>query len=342
MLKARLETRLNRIWYEGQPPGRLLRWLETVYTRISRRRIRAQRKAASADLLDRPIVVVGNITAGGTGKTPLVIHLCQLLKSAGLTPAVVSRGYGRRSSKLVCLEGDEPVTLSGDEPLLIARRSGVAVAVGPDRAAATRRLFEQGADVVISDDGLQRADFPRSYEICVIDGSRGLGNQRLLPAGPLREAPDRLQRVDTVVVSGTPCGWDVPDDAVLMRFVVGDPVRVSGSEAMPIDEWRALQTGQKVLAIAGIGNPDRFFDTLTQLGIDFEPRAFPDHHLYTAADFGKDTGRRIIMTEKDAVKCRQLPLGDAWYLPISVTLPGEWEEEFVRSVTSLIATAKVA
>jgi tetraacyldisaccharide 4'-kinase len=165
MLKARLENRLTRIWYGDEPPGRLLGLLERIYARASRRRMRIQGQENAEDLVDRTIIVVGNITAGGTGKTPLVVRLCELLQSGGLKPAVVSRGYGRHSRELVCLEGHEPAELSGDEPRLIRARTGVPVAVGPDRPAAARLLFEQGAEVVISDDGLQRADFPRSYEI---------------------------------------------------------------------------------------------------------------------------------------------------------------------------------
>ncbi len=340
MLKSFLEPRLNRTWYGDRRPGWLLRLLEPVYARgFDKRRSRAMSNIPG-DLIGKAIVVVGNITVGGTGKTPLVIRLCRLLLEAGIKPAVVSRGYGRQGDRLVLINDSVPVDESGDEPRLIMQRTGVDVVVCRDRNEAARYLFGRGADVIISDDGLQRADFPRGYEICVIDGDRGLGNGRLLPAGPLRESADRLSSVDAIVVNGGNTSPRLPgaagDKAIGMHLQARHVESLDTQRQLSVDEWVSMPGSGRVFAVAGIGHPERFFGTLTELGISFEERAFPDHHTYTAADFSDIQHERILMTEKDAVKCRQLQLTDAWCLPVTACLPDDWEHAFTERIRQLI------
>jgi tetraacyldisaccharide 4'-kinase len=175
----------------------------------------------------------------------------------------------------------------------------------------------------------------------VVDGQRGLGNRRLIPAGPLREPAGRLESVDAVVLTEPREASGIAVDTIPMHLVPGDPVRLRDERTTPMRSWRQEPLERRMLAVAGIGNSERFFDTLQRLGIDFEPRAFPDHHLYTAADFEGQTDRRIVMTEKDAVKCRQLALNDAWYLPVSAVLPEDWEREFLQRILSLAAGSGV-
>ncbi len=336
MIRSRLESLVTRRWYGGQPPGFFLRLLETLYVLLFRWSQRRAQARFAVDLANRPIVVVGNITAGGTGKTPLVIRLCALLQAAGLTPGVVSSGYGREGKGLVVVDGSQPIALAGDEPSLIHQRTGVKVAVGPDRSAAARRLFQLGVDVVISDDGLQRPNFPRQFEICVVDGERLIGNGHLLPAGPLREPADRLDRVDAVVINGQGPVLEKTAPAVRMNLAPGALTRLDHQEQLELAAWQKRVGEQSVFAIAGIGHPQRFFALLTHLGIAHRARAFPDHHAYTSADFTGVKGSAIVMTEKDAVKCQGLGLANAWFLPVTARLPAEWEKYFVASIQQIV------
>lgn len=327
--RADTEVRMNEIWYgKGRAPA-WLRALVPVY-RIGQRLDKWwQSRRRPSDLESACVVVVGNITVGGSGKTPLVIRLCRILRDAGLAPGVISRGYGgqERGLRLVSPASDPGVV--GDEPLLIAQRAGVPVIVAPDRCAATRALIKKGIRVVVSDDGLQHYRLPRNLEICVIDGSRGLGNGRLLPAGPLREPIGRLESVDHIVINGDadplPSGL-----AVTHMALVGGLLRsLDGGQ-----NWRLAQFGGcRVNAVAGIGNPGRFFDLLRHARIKVIEHAFPDHHAFQRSDFNNmSRDLPILMTEKDAVKCRNLGLENAWFLSVEAVLPAEWEEGFLRQV----------
>jgi tetraacyldisaccharide 4'-kinase len=279
-----------------------------------------------SDLEGRAILVVGNLTAGGSGKTPVVIRLCTLLRQAGLNPGVISRGYGRKQGGLMHVTADAPAELAGDEPLVIARRTGVPVVVAADRCAAARALFGAGVDVVIADDGLQHHRLQRSLEICVIDGEREFGNGCLLPAGPLREPIGRLRSVDYVLLNGDEYSAPPEAGAVRMQLNPGMLYALDGDES-----WRLSQfTGCRVSAVAGIGNPQRFFRSLEQAGLHVTARAFADHHAYSAEDFrGLEPGLPIIMTEKDAVKCRGMNLKNAWYLALEASFPSAWESELL-------------
>lgn len=275
-----------------------------------------------------PVVVVGNITAGGTGKTPLTLALVDALKARGWRPGVVSRGYGgsQREPRLL---GDDPDPAEvGDEPCLI-RASGVPVAVGRDRPAAARLLMAAGCDVVIADDGLQHYRLARDLEICVIDGARGFGNGHLLPAGPLREPLSRLAAVDFQVCNGAE-----RDGAVAMHLRGDQAVNLQDGASASLSRF----AGQEVHAVAAIGHPQRFFDALRGQGIVVSAHAFPDHHPFapTDLDFGDD--RPVLMTDKDAVKCRRFARSNWWRVPVRAELP----QDFVAAVAARVKASRLA
>jgi tetraacyldisaccharide 4'-kinase len=330
-MRQQLEQWLNRIWYGDRKPPWWLRALAPIY----RLGFLLHRKIDIAlrppDLAGRAIVVVGNLTVGGSGKTPLVIRLCHVLGQAGLKPGVISRGYGRKMKKLVHVTADVDAEETGDEPLVIARRTGVPVVVAADRCAAAQALFAGGVDVVIADDGLQHHRLPRSLEICVVDGEREFGNGSLLPAGPLREPLQRLRDVDYVLINGDESPLARDDGRVRIQLSPGLLYALDGDES-----WRLSQfAGCRVNAVAGIANPQRFFRSLRQAGLQVTERAFADHHFFSANDFcGMEPGLPIIMTEKDAVKCRGMNLENAWYLSLEANLPSAWESELVEKLAS--------
>lgn len=328
-MKAGTERKLNAIWYGGAAVPAWLRALVPVYRAAWRLDRWRQLRACPENLDGLVIVVVGNLTAGGSGKTPLVIRLCQLLREAGFSPGVVSRGYGRKARGLRLVSPAADPDTTGDEPLLIARRAGVPVVVAENRCDAARALLRRGVDVVVSDDGLQHHRLPRDIEICVVDGKRGFGNGLQIPAGPLRETLDRLESVDHIVINGEGDPVPEPFEIIRMTLVPGMLRSLDGEQA-----WRLPQfAGCTVNAVAGIGNPDRFFELLGQSRIKVEPFAFPDHHDYVAGDFEKmDSSLPILMTEKDAVKCRDLGLENAWYLAVDVVLPADWERGLLNRI----------
>jgi tetraacyldisaccharide 4'-kinase len=261
-----------------------------------------------------PVIVVGNITAGGAGKTPLTIALVERLRSEGWNPGVASRGYGRNDvSSAVWVEAATPPAVGGDEPVLIARRTGARLRADRDRAAAASALAAAGCDVVICDDGLQHYRLQRDLEIEVVDGRRRYGNGQLLPAGPLRELPARGAGCDFRVINGGEAGF-------------GEwPMRLLADRVMPVlgGRPRALGSfvGHRVHAVAGIGNPDRFFSMLRGLGIAVVPHAFADHHRYRAADFEFGSPLPVLMTEKDAVKCAEFATEAFYSVPVRAELP---------------------
>ncbi len=276
-----------------------------------------------------PVIVVGNLTVGGSGKTPLVLWLVQQLSAAGRRPGIISRGYARDGKAVLAVDAGAAAAVVGDEPLLLARRSGVPVFVGRDRALAGQALLDAypDCDVLVSDDGMQHYRLARDAEIAVFDG-RGAGNGCWLPAGPLRESLSRLQGVDAVVWNNTPAGAE-PREAVLgpRRHVI-PPVfdmLLSGQQFVHLHAPERTCTaqdlrGKRLCAIAGIGAPQRFFDQLSGLGLTFEARPFPDHHTYVDGDLSCKSGTILLMTEKDAVKCAPFPIAEAWVLPVEATV----------------------
>ncbi|UJS24087.1 tetraacyldisaccharide 4'-kinase [Thiothrix winogradskyi] len=289
----KLERWLLNVWYGNDRLGKyMLLPLTGLFCVLAAvRRWQHKRQQVKHPV---PVIVVGNISVGGTGKTPLVIWLVERLREAGFKPGVVSRGYQRQGNDL------------GDEPTLIKQRTQVPIAIGSDRNQAIATLLQQHAcDMVIADDGLQHYRMGRDLEICVVDGQRRFGNGWCLPSGPLRESISRLTSCDFVIVNG---------DTMQMR---GDIlVNLATVEAQPLTAW----AGKTVHVVTGIGNPQRFLQSLEQAGLLVVPHLYPDHHAFTGTELCFDDTHPIIMTEKDAVKCRQFAGQNAWYLPIEAVL----------------------
>ena len=318
-----MPSALEHIWYRERPPPLALRVLARGFGLVVQLRRTGYRSGLfRSHRLGRPVIVVGNLTVGGTGKTPLVIWLCERLRGLGLRPAVVLRGYGgdaiRRAQPRLVSADDDP-TAVGDEAVLLAARSGAAVIACPDRVRAAQQAIEHGADVIVSDDGLQHLALARDVEIAVIDAARSLGNGYLLPAGPLREPAARLARLDALVlnVNGLQTGRTTPYLATHRPFTM----RLAGDRLLPLNgvgdalalaSWR----GRRVHAIAGIGHPERFFAQLSAAGLEVVAHPFPDHHRYRARDLQFHESLPLLMTEKDAVKCRRFDGADRWFLPV--------------------------
>ena len=334
--RTSLENRLLRHWYGKHQPPWYLRMLVPIYRGAwrqdhKRKNIESKRYRSAV-----PLIIVGNITAGGNGKTPLVIRLCQLAVDLNLKPGIASTGYGRQGQDTVVVEPHSDTKTCGDEPVLLAKRTGVPVVVSANRIDAVKKLDEMGLDLIFSDDGLQTPGLDRDIEICMVDGERGLGNGYLIPAGPLREAAGRLKRVDHVISNGP---WSAkPDglDVSIMQLRPNSVCSIDDTQQYSVEEFRQKNTGETVHAIAGIGNPQRFFDMLDKLGINADSRAYSDHHIFEREDFDSfKTGSAIIMTEKDAVKCRALGLTNAWYVPVDTCLPEEFEHIFKDQLVKL-------
>src|SRR5689334_7549335 len=267
-----------------------------------------------------PVIVVGNLTVGGTGKTPLVAWLAQHLAACGMRVAIVSRGYGGRARGVNRVTVHSRASEVGDEPLLLAKRSQATVFIGKDRVAAAKAAVADRADIVISDDGLQHLALKRDCEIVVIDGQRGFGNGCLLPRGPLRESPGRLRRVNAVVVNGalTRPGFQLPrfveETRLQMNLRPGDawPVR-GGASLRSLASFR----GTGAHAVAAIGNPQRFFDMLRNAGLTIYEHPMPDHHPFKPGDLNFGDSLPVVMTEKDAVKCAAFADERCWFVPVT-------------------------
>ena len=265
-----------------------------------------------------PVILVGNITVGGSGKTPLVIWLAQWLQQRGHSPGIISRGYGGRASAWPQpVSADSDPRQVGDEPVLLARRTGCPVWVGPRRSEAARALLNQHhCDCLIADDGLQHYALRRNLEIAVVDGERRLGNGLCLPAGPLREPPARLRQVDLVVAKGKAAPGEFPMRLRQGRVVnLADPAR-----SQTLADFR----GGPVHALAGIGNPEGFFRWLEGAGLQLIRHPFPDHHPFSPADISPPDQRPVLMTEKDGVKCRPFATDRHWVVGVEAELPPEF------------------
>ena len=348
-MKAGLVRWLERRWYGGTPPNSLLNLLESFYTRIVTQRRREFLYGFAGMMRPHvPVIVVGNITVGGAGKTPLTIALVDALRARGFRPGVISRGYGRRASDVRRVALTDAAADVGDEPLLIAHRTGVPVAVAPGRYAAAKLLERSGeVDVLIADDGLQHYSLARDIEILVIDGRRGIGNGRLLPAGPLREPLERAAACDFVVVNAgstendgvvagvSGAGLDaLPARAVTMRLSAADAVSLQDGTRTPLTAFVA----QRVHAVAGIADPERFFATLRRHGIEPVPHPFPDHHAFVGTDLAFADSAPVLMTEKDAVKCRGIARKDVYSVPVDAILPSEFFDALAARVRATVLT----
>ena len=319
-----LIKKIQNSWYNKSGLTAFLQplsWLFCLLVQI--RRLLYRIKIIRTAKLDVPVIVVGNLTVGGTGKTPLVIEIANLLKKQGYRPGVISRGYGGKARtwpQQVRCDGDP--TMVGDEAILIARRTRCPMAVGPDRVASAQALLKYtDCNVIISDDGLQHYTLGRDIEIAVIDGVRRYGNEKCLPAGPLREPIKRLDQVNFKVTNGI-----AGPDEFAMSYKADKLCRADDPDVTL--ELSSLKN-QTVHAIAGIGNPQRFFDNLKLSGLDIIEHAFPDHYPFKKSDLDFGEIQPIVITEKDAVKCQRFYLHNVWYQPIKAILDNQFTEQLL-------------
>jgi tetraacyldisaccharide 4'-kinase len=325
-----MSSLVDRLWYSQNRPLGFLAPLAWLYRRIAALRRRKALKDRSP-ALTAPVVVVGNITAGGTGKSPLTAWIVTQLRNAGWHPVILSRGYGGKSEQYpLFVNADSNARIAGDEPVMLARATGCPVVVDPQRLRAAHYAIDQRlGDVLVCDDGLQHYALPRDIELAVFDASRGLGNGASIPVGPLREPADRLNSVDYIILNGS-TGKDtrrqkqfagVPHRSIYtMNLSPLYLLHLASGARVPL----AKLAGQNLLAVAGIGNPARFFATLSSMGAQVRPRAFADHHRFKPSDLKTRTGEWLVMTAKDAVKCQDFAPDNAYALMIEAQLPAEF------------------
>lgn len=333
-MKSALERSLQRCWYGGQAPGLGLRLLSHGYGFL----VKWRHKFYVAGVLNRhrlkvPVLVVGNFTLGGTGKTPLIIALAKQLKAQGYCPGIISRGYGRKARQPVQVNETTYAEICGDEPKLIFEQTGCPVFVDSNRVAAGQRAIEVGCNVILADDGLQHYRLARDIEIEVLDGERRYGNGLLFPAGPLREVP---RVCDFQIINSNLDKISQEDSGEWrMQFRISQAVSLSHTETRKLSDFQ----GMRVHAVAGIGNPERFFHALKREGLDIAEHPFPDHYVFQAKDFSQMRGA-ILMTEKDAVKCRAFALNNAWSVPVDAQLSPEFFIEVFNKLKIVALQAK--
>lgn len=340
---SQLSEAVTRAWYQNKKwiwvllPLTLLFWFVS-----SIRRLAYQAGLLTSVKVSSPVVIVGNISVGGTGKSPLTGYLVSELKRRGYRPGVVSRGYGGKSDYYpLIVDQNSSAALVGDEPLMLYQMTQCPVAVDPVRSRAASMLAEDyNCDVVICDDGLQHYAIARDIEICVVDGKRGFGNGLLLPTGPLRETSKRLSGVDYVIVNGANQSLNQSsiqkhESVFEMTLKPQQLVNVFDDRKWHINELQ----GKAVHGVAGIGNPARFFKALGELGADVTPHGFPDHHQFSRDDFNFNTDLPVIMTHKDAVKCLTLYSetrpDNFWYMPVSAEIDSQFIEVLCLQLTEL-------
>ena len=326
-----------RWWFDGSAPPLHARAVSRLYAAAVAARVALYRKGLlRRKHVDATVVVVGNLIAGGSGKTPLTLAIVERLKAAGFTPGVASRGYGRKDARAGSwVDADTAPALGGDEPVLIARQTGVRVRVDADRAAAARALVAAGCNVVVCDDGLQHYALARDIEIEVIDGRRRHGNGLPLPAGPMREPAERGASCDFRVLN-------VGSDPDLVAGFGEWPMWLAPGDAMPLVGGRPRKLsdfiGQRVHAVAGIGDPERFFTMLRSLGIAVVPHAFADHHAYSEDDLRFGSDLPVLMTAKDAVKCAAFVTGRHYMVPVRAELPEAFWIAFMARLPSAVSS----
>ena len=331
-----LSARLTAAWYAGHPALGLLRPLEWLYRAVVQRK-RARFLAGEGEIYRAPVpvVVVGNITVGGTGKTPMILWLIEHCRRQGLRVGVVSRGYGAQPPQLPWrVQADQTASVAGDEPLLIVQRSGVPLMIDPDRSRAVAALLAaEPLDLILSDDGLQHYRLARDLELVLIDAARGLGNRHCLPAGPLREPVERLQSVDALLYNGASSD---PQGGYGFTLQPRTLVNLRSAQQRPLSHF---PVGQALHAVAGIGNPQRFFNTLE--GLHWRPvaHAFADHAPYSAELLNFSPALPVLMTEKDAVKCRAFAADDWWYLAVDAEPSAAFVAWFDQQLQRLVPRA---
>ncbi|MFK7794304.1 MAG: tetraacyldisaccharide 4'-kinase [Gammaproteobacteria bacterium] len=323
--KQRSHQWVNSVWYGENKLSHLLSPLSGVFSILAKAR---QWKQNNSKInFSVPVIIVGNITVGGTGKTPMVTALVKNMQQQGYKPGVASRGYGGKTIHATLVESSHSADQVGDEPLMIFNNTQASVVVGKNRLEVIQQLINtHQCDVIICDDGMQDYRFEHDIEIIMVDGDRVFGNQKLLPAGPLREPISRLQIADFVVAT-----------AKVIPAVSSDCMKLELAECVKLTDPNDRSTleqfkGQTVHAVAGIGNPNRFFNNLASLGLKVIEHAYPDHASYEMSDFSFSDQNPILMTEKDAVKCQTLSLDNAWFVPMQTKLP----DDFMSRVNTLL------
>jgi tetraacyldisaccharide 4'-kinase len=336
--RALAKRSLSERWLQGAYQGSSWLWplrpLGALYqwgmARRERLYLRGERNTWRAPV---PVIVVGNITLGGTGKSPLVAWLASWLVSQGWSPGIVTRGYGGKALRYpLFVTASTDVAESGDEPLMLAQQTGLPVVADPKRARGAQALVAAGCDIILSDDGLQHLAMARDIELVVIDGARGLGNGHCLPAGPLRESSNRLQRVDAVIINGETQQTLPVTSAVTMQLAPLCWRRLDDSARFPLTP---LPFVLPVHAVAGIGHPERFFRTLSHLGVKGEWHPLADHQQYSAEALCFADNYPVIMTAKDAVKCYAMAPPNSWVLDVEATLPPEFEHWLAARLSAL-------
>ncbi|WP_432695364.1 tetraacyldisaccharide 4'-kinase [Marinobacterium sp. YM272] len=324
--------RLQNAWYRGDAWLALLSPLEWLYRALSARRRHRLSSDGTQWHAPVPVIIVGNITVGGSGKTPLTLALIERLRERGYKPGVVSRGYATRAPHYpFFVDAVTPADEGGDEPCLIVRRTGVPLVIDPDRPAAVRALLEKAdVDIVLSDDGLQHYRLGRDIELAVVDAARGLGNGRCLPAGPLREPAERLSEVDRVILNGT--GQFTYPQGSNMELRSGDLVELATGRTLAPKAWSG---SRQVHAVAGIGHPPRFFQTLRELGFDPIEHPLADHSAIGPEEMTFADDLPVIITEKDAVKCGDWAGAGIWMLKVDAWLAPEFDDWLDTKLVSL-------
>jgi len=327
-----VERWLWRQWTHRGPFAAVMFPFSLIYAALANwNRSRLEENQFHIVLPLKAVIVVGNLTVGGSGKTPMTAWLARRLQERGYRVGIVSRGYGRRPSEggFQVHPGADPRVV-GDEPILLARRTGVPVQVDRDRVRAARVLAEQGVEVVVSDDGLQHHRLPRDIAILMVDGRRRFGNGLCLPAGPLREPRTAVASADFVVTVG---GRPQPGEFGMVLRADADLVAVSpGGGMRPLEQFR----GRPAHAVAGIADPDRFFDALEAAGVHVIRHPFPDHHRFRTREIRFDDGYPVLMTEKDAVKCAEIADKRHWYWPVSAQPEAAFEEALLQRLETCI------
>ncbi len=337
-----LKKLIEACWY-GQSPGILypLLPLELLFKRLSAKR--KQKLESEREALTVPVVVIGNIVVGGTGKTPVLIAIAQFLKSQGLRPGVISRGYGRASKSLHIVSPASTPDLAGDEPLEIFQATACTVVVSEDRNFALS-ILQQSADidVVLSDDGMQHYGLNRHLEVAIFNQFHGLGNSHCLPLGPLREPPSRLDTINFILINQAtyshPSLKSIGDHfCTEFRIAPVKWVHVNTGQEKPLNSLVKELKGKKVCAVAGLGQPKKFFTTLSELGISFTKKIKKDHAYYRASDFNSGKYHTYLMTAKDAVKCKGLAPKNSWFLQVEAVLTNEFKSEFMFDLKELMS-----